>query len=140
MNTKPPILLVEDNPNDELLTRRALEKNAVANPLVVAHDGVEALELLHGPTALRPSVVLLDLNLPRMGGLEVLAKLRADERTRRLPVVVLTTSREQNDLIGSYDRGANSYVRKPVSFEAFQKAIGQLSEYWLGLNERPSDG
>jgi two-component system response regulator len=140
MNSKPPILLVEDNPNDELLTRRALEKNAVGNPLVVAHDGVEALELLLGPMALKPSVVLLDLNLPRLGGLEVLSKLRADERTRRLPVVVLTTSREEHDLVSSYDRGANSYVRKPVSYEAFQKAIGQLSEYWLGLNERPAGG
>ena len=140
MNSKPPILLVEDNPNDELLTRRALEKNAEQNPLVVAHDGVEALELLHGPRALKPSVVLLDLNLPRLGGLEVLAKLRADERTKRLPVVVLTTSREEHDLITCYDRGANSYVRKPVSYEAFQKAIGQLSEYWLVLNERPAEG
>ena len=140
MISKPPILLVEDNPNDEALTRRALEKNAVGNPLVVAHDGVEALELLLGPSAIKPSVVLLDLNLPRLGGLEVLEKLRADERTKRLPIVVLTTSREEHDLVCSYDLGANSYVRKPVSFEAFQKAIGQLSEYWLELNERPANG
>ena len=140
MISKPPILLVEDNPNDEALTRRALEKNAVGNPLVVAHDGVEALELLLGPSAIKPSVVLLDLNLPRLGGLEVLEKLRADERTKRLPIVVLTTSREEHDLVCSYDLGANSYVRKPVSFEAFQKAIGQLSEYWLELNERPAHG
>ncbi len=140
MISKPPILLVEDNPNDEALTRRALEKNAVGNPLVVAHDGVEALELLLGPSAIKPSVVLLDLNLPRLGGLEVLEKLRADERTKRLPIVVLTTSREEHDLVCSYDLGANSYVRKPVSFEAFQKAIGQLSEYWLELNERPASG
>ena len=140
MISKPPILLVEDNPNDEALTRRALEKNAVGNPLVVAHDGVEALELLLGPSAIKPSVVLLDLNLPRLGGLEVLETLRADERTKRLPNVVLTTSREEHDLVCSYDLGANSYVRKPVSFEAFQKAIGQLSEYWLELNERPANG
>ena len=139
MNTNSPILLVEDNPNDELLTVRALEKNFIANPVVVAHDGVEALQLLHGEPPLKPMVVLLDLNLPRLSGLEVLAKIRADERTRRLPVVVLTTSREENDLIASYDRGANSYVRKPVSFEEFVKAIGQLGMYWLVLNERPPE-
>lgn len=139
MSSNAPILLVEDNLNDELLTRRAFEKNFIANPMVVAHDGVEALELLHGANPLKPSVVLLDLNLPRLGGLEVLARLRADERTRRLPVVILTTSREESDLVASYDRGANSYVRKPVSFEDFVKAIGQLGMYWLVLNERPPE-
>jgi two-component system, response regulator len=132
-----PILLVEDNPDDELLTRRAFAKNRIANPIVVAHDGVEALEMLHGPDALRPSLVLLDLKLPRLDGIEVLSRMRADERTRLLPVVVLTTSKEESDLIASYGRGANSYVRKPVDFEQFVDAVGQLGLYWLMLNEAP---
>ncbi len=132
-----PILLVEDNPDDELLTRRAFAKNRIANPIVVAHDGVEALEMLHGPDAVRPSLVLLDLKLPRLDGIEVLSRMRADERTRYLPVVVLTTSKEESDLIASYGRGANSYVRKPVDFEQFVEAVGQLGLYWLMLNEAP---
>jgi two-component system response regulator len=132
-----PILLVEDNPDDELLTRRAFAKNRIANPIVVAHDGVEAIEMLHGPESIRPSLVLLDLKLPRLDGIEVLTRLRADERTRLLPVVILTTSKEESDLIASYGQGANSYVRKPVDFEQFVEAVGQLGMYWLMLNEAP---
>jgi two-component system response regulator len=132
-----PILLVEDNPDDELLTRRAFAKNRIANPIVVAHDGVEALEMLHGAQNIRPSLVLLDLKLPRLDGIEVLSRLRADDRTRLLPVVVLTTSKEESDLIASYGHGANSYVRKPVDFEQFVDAVGQLGLYWLMLNEPP---
>jgi two-component system response regulator len=137
MQTYPPILLIEDNPDDELLTRRALEKNGLMNPLVCARDGVEALDLLHGPTPIWPAIVLLDLNLPRVGGLEVLHRLRADERTRGLPVVVLTTSDEERDVVASYQEGANSYVRKPVSFEDFVRAVGQIGVYWLVLNRLP---
>lgn len=134
---RTPILLVEDNPDDELLTRRAFERNGIANPILVARDGEVAVEMLLGETPVRPSVVLLDLNLPKLSGLEVLARLRADVRTRGLPVVVLTSSREEADLIGSYNLGANSYVRKPVSFAEFVKAVGQLGLYWLVLNELP---
>ncbi|MCC6217549.1 MAG: response regulator [Polyangiaceae bacterium] len=130
-----PILLVEDNDDDVTLTRRALTKNGIVNELVRARDGVEALEWLHGEPPLRPAVVLLDLKMPRLGGLEVLTRLRADDRTRRLPIVVLTTSAEEQDLVQSYDRGANSYVRKPVVFEEFVRAVGQLGLYWLVLNE-----
>ncbi len=132
-----PILLVEDNPDDELLTRRAFAKNRISNPIIVAHDGAEAIELLLGADPILPAVVLLDLQLPKIGGLEVLSRLRADERTRLLPVVVLTTSKEDSDLLASYGRGANSYVRKPVEFEQFVQAVGQLGIYWLLLNEAP---
>lgn len=133
------ILLVEDNPDDELLTRRAFEKNRIGNRIVVAHDGVEALELLFGGGEL-PQLVLLDLKLPRVDGLEVLRRMRADDRTRLLPVVVLTSSREERDLVESYRLGANSYVRKPVDFDEFVEAARQLGLYWLLLNEPPPHG
>ncbi len=141
------ILLVEDNPDDEALTRRALKKNNIGNEVVVARDGVEALDYLFGTgayegrdTSLLPQLVLLDLKLPKVGGLEVLRRLRADERTRLLPVVILTSSREQQDLIGGYGYGANSYVRKPVDFAQFVEAVRQLGLYWLALNEAPPVG
>ena len=139
------ILLVEDNPRDEALTRRALKKSNIVNEIVVAHDGVEALDyLLRHRNAfagrdltVMPQLVLLDLKLPKMDGLEVLRKLRADKRTRRLPVVVFTSSSEEEDVIKSYSLGANSYVRKPVEFEQFLEATKQLGLYWLVLNESP---
>ena len=136
------ILLVEDNPDDEALIRRALNKNNIINELVVANDGVEALDYLFGEgiyqgrdAAAMPQVVLLDLKLPRIDGLEVLRRLRADERTRLLPVVVLTSSDEEKDIVESYRLGANSYVRKPVDFAQFVSAVQQLGLYWLVLNE-----
>lgn len=139
---KKIILLVEDNPRDELLTRRALAKNNIVNEIVVAHDGVEALDYFAGTGAfagrdisVMPQVVLLDLKLPKLDGLEVLRKMRAEERTRRLPVVVFTSSSEEEDVIKSYSLGANSYVRKPVEFEQFLEATKQLGLYWLVLNE-----
>jgi two-component system response regulator len=132
MNDKP-ILLVEDNPDDEALTLRALVKNNICNEIIVAHDGAEALERLRG-TGL-PALVLLDLNLPKVNGLEVLRRVRSEPRTRRLPIVVLTTSVEEQDLITSYDLGANSYIRKPVDFAQFTEAVRQLGLYWLMLNE-----
>ncbi len=141
------ILLVEDNPDDELLTQRALKKNSIGNEVIVARDGVEALDYLFGmgthegrDLGEMPQVVLLDLKLPRIDGLEVLRRVRADERTRLLPVVILTSSREQQDLIGGYGYGANSYVRKPVDFAQFVEAVRQLGLYWLALNEAPPVG
>jgi CheY-like chemotaxis protein len=138
------ILPVEDNPDDEELTVRALNKNNVTNELVVAHDGMEALDFLLGTgayvgrdTAVLPGLVLLDLKLPKIAGLAVLRRIRGEPLTRRLPVVVLTSSREEQDLITSYDLGANSYIRKPVDFEQFTEAVGQLGLYWLTLNEAP---
>jgi two-component system response regulator len=138
------ILLVEDNPDDELLTLRALRKNNVLNEVVVARDGVEALDYLFGTgeyagrdTSVTPQLILLDLKLPKIDGLEVLKRLRADERTRLLPVVILTSSREQQDMLDGYGLGANSYVRKPVNFEQFVRAVEQLKLYWLVLNEAP---
>ena len=138
------IFLVEDNADDEALTIRALKKNKVANNLVVARDGVEALDYLFGTgahagrdTGVLPGLVLLDLKLPKLDGLEVLRRLRADERTRRLPVVVLTSSKEEQDLINSYNLGANSYIRKPVDFNQFTEVGGELGMYWLVLNEVP---
>jgi CheY-like chemotaxis protein len=138
------ILLVEDNPDDEALTLRALKKNNIRNEIVVARDGVEALDYLFGtgPYAGRgghdlPQVVLLDLKLPKVDGLEVLRRLRADPRTRLLPVVILTSSKEERDLVNGYSLGANSYVRKPVDFAEFTEAIRQLGLYWLILNEPP---
>lgn len=137
------ILLVEDNPRDEALTLRALRKSNVVNEVVVARDGVEAFDYLFGEGAYAgrdleemPQVVLLDLKLPKVDGLQVLRRIRGDERTRRLPVVVFTSSGEEEDLIKSYDLGANSYVRKPVDFEQFMDATRQLGLYWLVLNER----
>jgi two-component system response regulator len=142
MSNNRPILIVEDNPDDEALTLRAFEKNGIRNPVVVAHDGVEALDYLFGTgnyvgrdTGAMPAVVLLDLKLPRIDGLEVLRRIRADERTSLLPIVVLTTSRETLDVQQAYHLGANSYIRKPVDFERFLHAIGLIGLYWLTLNE-----
>jgi len=136
------ILLVEDNLRDEALTLRALRKSNIANEVIVAHDGVEALEYLFCTGSfegrnpdLKPQLVLLDLKLPKVDGLQVLEKIRGDERTRRLPVVIFTSSNEEEDLIRSYNLGANSYVRKPVEFEKFLEATKQLGLYWLVLNE-----
>jgi len=138
------ILLVEDNPNDVELTLRAFEKNKIANEIVVASDGQEALDYLFATGAYAdrdpnawPEVVLLDLKLPKMHGLDLLQRLRADERTKRLPVVILTSSNEEKDLIASYDLGANSFVRKPVDFAQFADASRQLGLYWLVLNRVP---
>jgi CheY-like chemotaxis protein len=138
------IMLVEDNADDEALTLRALRKNNIQNEVVVAHDGVEALDYLFGTgiyterdTRTKPVVVLLDLKLPRVDGLEVLRRLRADARTRFIPVVVLTSSKEEQDLINSYRFGCNSYIRKPVDFVQFVDAVRQLGLYWLVLNEAP---
>ena len=143
MNSKV-ILLVEDNPSDIALTRRALGKNRIANRLVVAEDGLEALDFLFGTgihsgrdVSQMPALILLDLKLPKMDGLEVLGRIREDARTRRLPVVVLTTSKEDQDLRTSYDLGANSYIRKPVDFIQFTKAVEHLGLYWLVMNEAP---
>jgi CheY-like chemotaxis protein len=138
------IMLVEDNPDDEALTLRALRKNNIQNTVVVARDGVEALDYLFGTgihaardTRLKPVVVLLDLKLPKIDGVEVLRRLRADERTKLIPVVVLTSSKEEQDLINSYSFGCNSYIRKPVDFIQFVEAVRQLGLYWLVLNEAP---
>lgn len=136
------ILLVEDNPDDAELTLRALKKNNIQNDVVLAHDGVEALDYLFGTgtyagrdASALPSVTLLDLKLPKVDGLEVLKKIRAHELTRYLPVVILTSSKEQQDLISGYQLGANSYIRKPVDFNQFMEAVRQLGLYWLVLNE-----
>jgi CheY-like chemotaxis protein len=138
------IMLLEDNADDEALTIRALRKNNIQNEVVVAHDGVEALDYLFGTgphagrdTRIKPLVVLLDLKLPKIDGLEVLRRLRADERTKFIPVVVLTSSKEEQDLINSYSFGCNSYIRKPVDFVQFVEAVRQLGLYWLVLNEAP---
>lgn len=141
------ILLVEDNPDDETLTRRALKKNNIGNEVVVARDGAEALDYLFGTGAYEgrdlnemPQVILLDLKLPKVDGLEVLKRLRGDERTSLLPVVILTSSKEQQDLVDGYGYGANSYIRKPVDFAQFVEAVRQLGLYWLVLNETPRRG
>ena len=141
------ILLVEDNADDVELTLRAFERSNVVNKIVVARDGAEALDYLFATGAqtnrngtLMPAVVLLDLKLPRIDGLGVLRRMRADDRTRRLPVVVLTSSNEEQDVIGSYNLGANSFVRKPVDFAAFVSAAQQLGLYWLVLNEPAPNG
>lgn len=132
------ILLVEDNPDDEELALRALRKNHLANGVHVARDGEEALAyFFEGEPRALPQVVLLDLKLPKVDGLEVLRRLRADDRTRLLPVVILTSSREERDLVEGYRLGANSYIQKPVDFEQFTQAIGQLGLYWLVLNQLP---
>ncbi len=138
------ILLVEDNPDDEALTLRALKKNNIGNEVVVARDGAEALDYLFGrgryagcDPAERPAVVLLDLKLPKVDGLEVLQNIRRDPRTELIPVVILTSSKEEQDLIDGYRMGANSYVRKPVNFDDFIAATRQLGLYWLLLNEQP---
>jgi two-component system response regulator len=138
------ILLVEDNPSEVGLTRRALEKSHITNHLIVAEDGVEALDYLWGAGAWAgrdvsdlPALMLLDLNLPRVTGLEVLRRIREDARTRRLPVVILTTSTEERDIAAGYDLGANSYIRKSVDFKQFAGAIEQIGLYWLVLNMAP---
>lgn len=138
------ILLVEDNPSDIELTKRALAKSRITNPLVVVQDGQEALDYLFGTgphqgrdTAQQPALVLLDINLPRVDGLEVLRRIRAEPKTRRMLVVILTSSKEEQDLAAGYERGVNSYIRKPVNFAQFVAAIEQLGLYWLILNESP---
>jgi CheY-like chemotaxis protein len=140
--TLRPILLVEDNPDDEKLTLRALKKNHIQNEIVVARDGVEALDYLFGsperPMGERPAIVLLDLKLPKIDGIEVLRRIRADSVMRLIPIVILTSSREEQDLIAGYQIGANSYIRKPVDFVQFTEAVRQLGLYWLMLNELPS--
>jgi two-component system response regulator len=144
MNPARPILLVEDNADDEALTLRALHKNNIRNTIVVAHDGVEALDFLFGTgvhagrdVSVQPQLILLDLKLPRTDGLEVLRRMRADERSKLLPVVVLTSSKEDEDVIRSYELGANSYVRKPVNFTDFIEAVKALGLFWLLINELP---
>ena len=137
----PAVLLVEDNPDDEELTIRGLRRTNLTNPVDVARDGQEALDYLFGnhdqAAKPRPVVVFLDLRLPRVDGFEILKRIRAEERTHRVPVVILTSSSEDRDLIDGYDLGANSYVRKPVPFEEFATAIAQLGLYWLLINEPP---
>lgn len=141
----PHILLVEDNEQDEVLTIKALKKNRVLNDIVVARDGAQALEFLFaesGPyveqtAGLLPQLILLDLKLPKIDGLEVLKKIRANPKTRYIPVVILTTSKEDKDIISGYGNGANSYVRKPVDFNEFSLAVQNLGTYWLILNEQP---
>jgi two-component system response regulator len=145
MSTKT-ILLVEDNPSDIDLTKRALSKGHILNELVVAEDGQEALDYLFGSgmyadrdSARAPTLILLDLKLPKVDGLEVLRRIRGDSRTKRLPVVILTSSKEEQDIATSYDLGANSYIRKPVDFLQFAEAIENLGLYWLVLNESPPE-
>jgi two-component system response regulator len=145
MNIKDEtILLVEDNPDDVELTMRALRKNHIANKVVVAGDGVQALDYLFGTGTYasrdprdNPRLILLDLKLPKLDGLQVLARLRTDERTKLVPVVILTSSKEEHDLISGYKCGANSYVRKPVDFNKFVDAVHQIGLYWLLINESP---
>lgn len=141
--TDPVILLIEDNADDEVLTVRAFKKSSVPNRVIVVRDGVEALDWLFGSGAyatrdmsVEPQIVLLDLKLPRLDGLEVLRRLRADPRTALLPVIVMTSSKEEEDVMKSYQLGANSYVRKPVEFERFVEAVKSLGLYWLVLNEK----
>ena len=139
-----PILLVEDNPDDEALTIRALTSNRILNAIAVAHDGAEALDNVFGEGAYArrdpkqlPSVMLLDLKLPKLDGLEVLARVRADPRTRLLPVVILTSSQEEQDMVRGYNLGCNSYIVKPVDCEKFRATVGQLGLYWLVVNQAP---
>lgn len=144
MPNKKWILLIEDNPDDEELTRRAIKTNNILNEMVVARDGAEALDFLFGSgdyagrdTGDQPTVVLLDLKLPKIDGLEVLRRMRADERTALVPVVILTSSKEEQDIAAGYKLGCNSYIRKPVDFEQFSNAVLNLGLYWLLLNEVP---
>jgi two-component system response regulator len=147
MHDKQVILLVEDNPDDEALSLRALKKNNITTKVIVAHDGVEAIDYVFGTGLYEgrdphdlPLIILLDLKLPRLDGFEVLTRLRTDERTKLLPIIILTSSKEQQDIVHGYRLGANSYVRKPVDFEQFVDAVRQLGLYWLVLNERPPLG
>jgi len=140
------ILLVEDNPDDVELTMRACKKSNVANRVVVARDGVEALDYLFRTGDFKnrnpnrnPALVLLDLKLPKVDGLEVLKRMRKDGRTKTVPVVILTSSREETDVVTGYELGANSYVRKPISFEEFVRTVAQLAQYWLSVNEPAPD-
>lgn len=142
MASDRPILLVEDNPDDEALTLRAFARNRIENPVIVARDGLDAVNYLFASgrhagrdTSIMPAVILLDLKLPRIDGLEVLRRIRADSRTTLLPVVILTTSRERQDIQEAYRLGANSYIRKPVDFERFLHTVGLLGQYWLSVNE-----
>jgi two-component system response regulator len=144
MSDNRMILLVEDNPDDEELTTRALKQAKVANDLVVVRDGAEAVEFLFGTgqhagrdLSRMPALILLDLKLPKLSGLDVLQRLRADERTRLIPTVILTSSSEDEDKLKSYQHGANSYVRKPVEFGAFVTAVSQLGVYWMLINQTP---
>ena len=141
---KKSILLVEDNPDDEILTVRALKKNNILNDIIVVRDGAEALDYLFGAGSyadrdmtVMPQLILMDLKLPKIDGLEVLRRVRGNEKTRLLPVVVLTSSSEEQDMIESYSLGANSYIRKPVDFNQFSEAVKNLGLYWLVLNESP---
>lgn len=136
MTDEKTILLVEDNPDDVDLTLRALSRNKIANRVVVARDGAEALDVLL-EQGLRPQVTLLDLKLPKVNGLEVLRRVRSEEATKLLPVVVLTSSTEDRDVVESYSLGANSYIQKPVDFVQFLDAVGKLGLYWLVLNQAP---
>lgn len=134
------ILLIEDNPDDEALTLRALKKNEIQSDIKVARDGQEALDYFFGDQGLinpMPTVVLLDLMLPKVNGLEILRRIRSDKRTRLQPVVILTSSKEEQDIIKGYELGANSYIRKPVDFMQFTEAVRQLGLYWLIINEAP---
>jgi len=140
---KPFVLLVEDNPDDELLTIRAFQKNKIANEIIVARDGQEALDFLFCQNAFAgrdkkstPQVILLDIKLPKLNGLEVLRAIRGNEETALLPVVVLTSSKEERDVIESYQLGANSYIRKPVDFLQFQECVRELGLYWLVMNQK----
>jgi len=139
MTDTDPIVLVEDNEDDIVLTRRALSRNKIGNPLVVARDGAEALELLLGANgaSINPAIILLDLQLPKVDGLSVLKRLRADPRTTLTPIVVLTSSKAEQDVVAGYNLRANSYIRKPVDFDQFTEAVRQVGMYWLLLNEPP---
>lgn len=145
MSSDAPILVVEDNPDDELLILRALKKNMIGNRVIVVRDGQEALDWVRGEGAhasrdmsVVPHLILLDLKLPKISGLEVLESIRADPRTRRYPVVILTSSDEECDIVQGYDRGANSYIHKPVDFDEFVDAVKNLGLYWLVLNRAPA--
>jgi two-component system response regulator len=139
MKDTDPIVLVEDNEDDIVLTRRALSRNKIGNPLVVARDGAEALELLLGANgaSINPAIILLDLQLPKVDGLSVLKRLRSDARTTLTPIVVLTSSKAEQDVVAGYNLRANSYIRKPVDFDQFTEAVRQIGMYWLLLNEPP---
>lgn len=139
MKDTDPIVLVEDNEDDIVLTRRALARNKIGNPLVIARDGAEALELLLGANgdSINPAIILLDLQLPKVDGLSVLRRLREDPRTTLTPIVVLTSSKAEQDVVAGYNLRANSYIRKPVDFDQFTEAVRQIGMYWLLLNEPP---